>query len=74
VGETVPVTDVEIGPQGIRLGQFLKYAGAVDSGGEAKAVLEAGEVEVNGRVETRRGAQLGPGDVVALAGRSWRLT
>jgi ribosome-associated protein len=68
------VTDVEIGPEGIRLGQFLKYAGAVETGGEAKVVLEAGEVEVNGRVETRRGAQLGPGDVVALAGRSWRLT
>ncbi len=68
------MTDVEIGPEGIRLGQFLKYAGAVESGGEAKIVLEAGEVEVNGRVETRRGAQLGPGDVVALAGRSWRLT
>jgi ribosome-associated protein len=68
------VTDVEIGPEGIRLGQFLKYAGAVESGGEAKVVLEAGEVEVNGRVEIRRGAQLGPGDVVALAGRSWRLT
>jgi ribosome-associated protein len=74
VGETEPVTDVEIGPEGIRLGQFLKYAGAVESGGEAKTVLEAGEVEVNGRVETRRGARLSPGDVVALAGRSWRLT
>lgn len=68
------MTDVEIGAQGIRLGQFLKYAGAVESGGEAKVVLEAGAVEVNGRVETRRGAQLAPGDVVTLAGRSWRLT
>ncbi|MBI1377737.1 MAG: RNA-binding S4 domain-containing protein [Frankiales bacterium] len=66
--------EVPIGPEGIRLGQFLKYAGAVESGGEAKSVLEAGEVTVNGRVETRRGAQLGPGDEVSLAGRRWRLT
>ena len=73
MGDTERVTDVEIGPEGIRLGQFLKYAGAVESGGEAKTVLEAGAVEVNGRVETRRGARLAPGDVVVLAGRSWRV-
>jgi ribosome-associated protein len=67
------VTDVQIGPAGIRLGQFLKYAGAVGSGGEAKAVLEAGEVRVNGEIEPRRGAQLYPGDEVSLGDRSWRV-
>jgi ribosome-associated protein len=67
------VTDVQIGPAGIRLGQFLKYAGAVESGGEAKAVLEAGEVRVNGEIEPRRGAQLYPGDEVSLGDRTWRL-
>jgi len=67
------VTDVEIGPQGIRLGQFLKYAGAVESGGEAKAVLEAGEVRVNGEIEPRRGAQLAVGDEVTLGDRTWRV-
>jgi ribosome-associated protein len=71
--ETGPVTDVEIGPQGIRLGQFLKYAGAVESGGEAKAVLEAGEVLVNGQIEPRRGAQLAVGDEVTLGDRTWRV-
>ncbi|HET7899693.1 MAG TPA: RNA-binding S4 domain-containing protein [Candidatus Nanopelagicales bacterium] len=65
--------EIEVGPDGIRLGQLLKYAGAVESGGEAKAVLEAGDVEVNGEVETRRGRQLGPGDVVAVHDRTWRL-
>ena len=68
------MTDVEIGPEGIRLGQFLKYAGAVETGGEAKAVLEAGEVAVNGTIEPRRGAQLRPGDEVRLGGRTWRVT
>ena len=64
---------MQIGPAGIRLGQFLKYAGAVESGGEAKAVLEAGEVRVNGEIEPRRGAQLYPGDEVSLGDRTWRV-
>lgn len=58
---------------GIRLGQLLKLAGLVDTGADARAVLEAGEVTVGGRVETRRGRQLRPGDVVAVAGRRVRL-
>ena len=45
----------------IRLGQLLKAAGLVESGGEAKAVLADGLVTVNGEVETRRGRQLAPG-------------
>ncbi len=53
----------------IRLGQFLKLAGAVDTGGEAKARIAAGEVMVNGAAESRRGRQLVPGDRGELAGR-----
>jgi ribosome-associated protein len=52
----------------IRLGQFLKLAGLVDSGADAKPLLADGLVEVNGEVETRRGRQLHRGDVVALGG------
>ena len=58
----------------IRLGQLLKAAGLVDTGGEAKLVLSEGEVTVNGEVETRRGRQLHAGDVVALGDASVRLT
>lgn len=65
--------EIEVGPEGIRLGQLLKYAGAVGTGGEAKGLLEAGEVHVNGDVETRRGRQLGPGDEVRVHDRVWRL-
>jgi ribosome-associated protein len=50
----------------IRLGQLLKLANAIDQGADAKAVLAAGAVQVNGVVETRRGRQLVPGDVVKL--------
>jgi len=72
----LPVTrvpEVTIRDDAIRLGQFLKLAGLADDGGEAKAMIEDGEVTVNGRAETRRGRQLRDGDVVAHAGRSVRL-
>jgi ribosome-associated protein len=68
------VDEMQVGDGGIRLGQLLKLANLVETGGSAKAVLEAGDVTVNGRVETRRGAQLKPGDVVALHGQKVRLT
>ena len=58
----------------IRLGQLLKAAGLVETGGEAKLVLAEGLVSVNGEVETRRGRQLVPGDVVAAGDASVRLT
>jgi ribosome-associated protein len=63
---------VEVGlrDESIRLGQFLKLADLVDSGADAKGVLAAGLVRVNGDVETRRGRQLVAGDVVELGGRS----
>lgn len=48
----------------IRLGQLLKLADLVDSGGEARDLLEHEVVLVNGERETRRGRQLHPGDTV----------
>jgi ribosome-associated protein len=61
-----PILDVPIAEVPIRLGQFLKLAGLAEHGGHAKALLEADEVQVNGRPESRRGAQLRAGDVVAV--------
>lgn len=66
--------EVHVGADGIRLGQLLKLAGLVDSGGSAKQVLADGTVIVNGRPETRRGAQLKPGDVIIYASRKIRIT
>jgi ribosome-associated protein len=48
------------------LGQALKVSDLVGSGGEAKVVIQAGEVRVNGEVETRRGRKLEEGDVVEV--------
>ena len=58
----------QIGIRGdtIRLGQLLKLADVVDSGGEARDYLEQEDVLVNGERETRRGRQLRSGDVVTL--------
>jgi ribosome-associated protein len=67
------VTDVPIRDTVIRLGQFLKLAGAVESGADVKQILAADEVTVNGVVEQRRGRQLVRGDEVALGGEVFRV-
>jgi ribosome-associated protein len=65
--------DVPIRGSGIRLGQLLKLAGAVDTGAEAKELLAGGAVRVNGEPEARRGRQLEVGDVVEAAGLRLRV-
>jgi ribosome-associated protein len=65
--------DVAIDSDMIRLGQFLKLADLIDTGGEAKILIASGDVTVNGEVDTRRGRQLHPGDVVEVQGRSARV-
>ncbi|WP_371260091.1 RNA-binding S4 domain-containing protein [Corynebacterium sp. HMSC27B11] len=57
----VPIRDTEI-----RLGQFLKLANLVETGGMAKDVLAEGAVSVNGAAETRRGKALRDGDQVTI--------
>jgi ribosome-associated protein len=52
----------------IKLDQFLKYHNLVETGGEAKVRIRAGEVRVNGEVETRRGRKLAIGDIVEIGG------
>lgn len=68
-----PIDEVSIGGEVIRLGQFLKFAGLLDSGGDAKEVIIDGFVTVNGEVDRRRGRQLHDGDVVAFDGRAVRV-
>ena len=61
------VRDIPIRGDMIRLGQLLKLADVVDGGGEVKDFLAEVDVTVNGEPEDRRGRQLHPGDVVAIA-------
>jgi ribosome-associated protein len=65
--------DVPIDGDMIRLGQFLKLADLIGTGGEGKVLIASGDVEVNGEVDTRRGRQLHPGDVVTVLGESARV-
>jgi ribosome-associated protein len=58
----------------IRLGQLLKLAGAVDDGGQARTLIENGEVSVDGEVDRRRGRQVRPGSLVALGDSRIRVT
>lgn len=54
----------------IQLDQFLKWKGLVSTGGQAKLVIQGGEVQLNGVVETRRKKKLKTGDKVTFAGRT----
>lgn len=57
----------------IKLGQALKAAGFVDSGVEAKEVIQEGLVLVNGEVDTRRGRKLYEGDVVSFENQTIKI-
>jgi hypothetical protein len=50
----------------IKLGQFLKLAGLVEDGAEARIAIQSGDVMVNGATEMRRGHHLSGGDVVVV--------
>jgi len=58
----------------IRLDQCLKLLALVQSGGEAKQVIQGGQVLLNGVVETRRSKKLALGDVITYRGRSFTVT
>ena len=65
--------EVPIRGEMIRLGELLKLAGVVGTGGEAKLLLASEEVRVNGEPETRRGRQLRAGDEVLVGGEVLRV-
>ena len=67
------MADVEISGESIPLGSFLKLAGVIESGGDAKQRIAAGEVSVNGEIEVRRGRKLQRGDLVVLGGEELRI-
>ena len=59
---------IKISTEYIKLDALLKFAGAADTGGEAKLAIREGEVRVNGDVCTMRGKKLRPGDRAELPG------
>jgi len=69
-----PPVAIEIRGEVITLDAFLKLAGAVESGGQAKHVIQAGKVRVNREVCAMRGKKLRAGDVVRYAGQDYHVT
>ena len=61
-------------PECIHLQDLLKFAAAVQTGGEAKVVIQEGDVTVNGEVCTMRGRKLRPGDDVCFQGKHYTVT
>ena len=62
------MTDMTITTEFIKLQDLLKLANLVGTGGEAKIVIQEGEVSVNGEVCTMRGKKIRPGDTVSYDG------
>ena len=67
--ETIHIRD-----EFIKLGQAMKLAGLVDSGVDAKYVIQDGLVKVNGEQEFRRGRKLYQGDVFSYQGQDVRVS
>ncbi|MBS5520639.1 MAG: RNA-binding S4 domain-containing protein [Clostridiales bacterium] len=65
--------EIDLRDDFIKLGQALKAAGLVDSGVEAKIVIQEGQVTVNGAVEYQRGKKLHDGDIVEFHGESVKI-
>ena len=59
--------EVEITKEPIELYKILKFEGMTSSGGEAKMVIEQGQVSVNGSVETRKRKKIVSGDVIEFS-------
>lgn len=63
------MTDITITTEFIKLQDLLKLANLVGTGGEAKIVIQNGDVSVNGEVCTMRGKKIAAGDTVAFDGK-----
>lgn len=57
----------------IKLDQFLKLVGVAQTGGQAKLMIQGGDVLVNGTLETRRGRKLISGDKVMVGGKTFSV-
>ena len=66
-------TEIIINTEYITLGQFLKLADIIQSGGEAKAFLAENKVEIDGISDNRRGRKLRGGEVIEILGQKYEI-
>lgn len=60
-------------PSTINLDDYLKACGIVETGGQAKLIIQSGRVKLNGVVETRRRKKLVPGDVLLVDDQEFKI-
>lgn len=65
--------EITISSEFITLGQFLKFADIIQSGGEAKSFLLQTQVKINGEVDNRRGRKLRNGDVIEIESKTYEI-
>ena len=65
--------EVKIETEYIKLDQFLKYQGIVNTGGEAKILIQEGSIIVNGNIELARGKKLKPGDIIEFEDKRYEI-
>ena len=66
-------TEITINTEYITLGQFLKLADIIESGGEAKFFLAQNEVKIDGEIDNRRGRKLRGGEIVEILGQKYEI-
>ena len=74
VKRKVNIQDIPITTEFIKLQDAMKLANLVESGGEAKLLIQEGQVFLNGEVCTQRGRKLRPGDSFSFEGNTFRIT
>lgn len=65
--------EVKINTDTIKFDSFLKWAAIVAVGGEAKILIQDGNVKLNGVIETQRGKKLKKGDIVEFNGECYKI-
>jgi len=64
---------VSINEEPVELYKILKFEGIAASGGQAKQLIELGDVLVNSIVETRKRRKMRAGDVISVHGQCYKL-
>ncbi len=67
------MNEISINKEPVELYKILKFEGLIDSGGEAKLVIDQGQVKVNGAVETRRRKKMCSGDTMEFGGELYHI-
>ena len=65
--------EIKIYTEYVTLGQFLKLADIIQTGGEAKVFLSENRIIINGEEDNRRGRKLRDGDIVEVLGKKYKI-